>query len=222
MKRLIDVSHHQKGLNLESIPSVDGVIIRLGYADVTDKEAVGFINQCIDLQIPFGLYWYSYAVLEMEARNELKTIIDVVNSINVSKYVKFPFFIDMEDADGQKKNKLGRKWSYADSADILSYMLPYLDDNLQMDIGWYMSQNDAIDVLKDSPHLDIYIKWIARWNEFAPSIQCDFWQYTNNYHGVDASYINDCLYDLLVTKNIKQKKLSDYKVAELLDEIMKR
>lgn len=222
MKRIIDVSHHQKGLKLDSIPSVDGVIIRLGYADVIDKEAVGFINQCIDLQMPFGLYWYSYAVSEKEAQNELDTIVDVVNTINISEYCKLPFFIDMEDADDRKKNKLGRNWSYADAADILLYMLPYLDAYIDMDIGWYMSQNDTINVLKDSPSLDIYIKWIARWNELAPCIICEFWQYTNNYHGVDASYINDCLYDLLVTKNIKQKKLSDYTVAELLDEIMKR
>lgn len=223
MKRLIDVSHHQSGLKLDEVPNIQGVIIRGGYSTNIDKCACDFINQCIDSTIPFGVYWYSYAVNESEAKKEVECICDFIKKVQNVELFKFPFFVDMEDADGRKESKMGRKWGYTDSADILSYMLPLIDE-VSCDVGWYMSQNDAIDVIKDTPSIGTYVNWVARWNSIAPAMLADIWQYTNVFNGnLDASYINDTLYDFFMERNNKAcKNLSDYKVVELLDEIMKR
>ena len=69
----IDISQWQGDMDLT--PYKDGfVIIRGGFWTSADPWAERNIAKCEKLGIPWGLYWYSYALIEAQARQQLRLI----------------------------------------------------------------------------------------------------------------------------------------------------
>jgi GH25 family lysozyme M1 (1,4-beta-N-acetylmuramidase) len=81
VKRGIDISAHNGDINLFALKSqIDFVIIRVGFgtSGTLDKKFKRNADLCKSLGIPFGFYWYSYALnttgAEKEAAACLKAI----------------------------------------------------------------------------------------------------------------------------------------------------
>lgn len=95
-----DISAWQGDINIKALaPQVDFFIFR-GYAGSTkDKKVDRNVNLAIECGKPYGLYIYSYALNEAQAREEALRLVTLANSYSVK-----PNFlvIDMEDADGYK------------------------------------------------------------------------------------------------------------------------
>lgn len=94
----IDVSEHQG--DFDFTPYKDGfVIIRGGYGiRNADKWAERNIAKCEALGIPWGLYWYSYALSEAQARQEAEACLKFLGG----RKPRLGVWFDMEDADGYK------------------------------------------------------------------------------------------------------------------------
>ena len=94
----IDVSEHQG--DFDFTPYKDGfVIIRGGYGiRNADKWAERNIAKCDALGIPWGIYWYSYALNVQTAKLEAERCLRFLNGWKPRLGVWF----DMEDADGYK------------------------------------------------------------------------------------------------------------------------
>lgn len=95
----IDVSEHQG--DFDFTPYKDGfVIIRGGYGiRNADKWAERNIAKCDALGIPWGIYWYSYALNVQTAKLEAERCLRFLNG----RKPRLGVWFDMEDADGYKQ-----------------------------------------------------------------------------------------------------------------------
>ena len=95
----IDVSEHQGDFDFS--PYKDGfVIIRGGYGvRNADKWAERNIAKCDALGIPWGIYWYSYALNVQTAKVEAERCLRFLNG----RKPRLGVWFDMEDADGYKQ-----------------------------------------------------------------------------------------------------------------------
>ena len=97
----IDVSEHQG--DFDFTPYKDGfVIIRGGYGiRNADKWAERNIAKCDALGIPWGIYWYSYALNVQTAKLEAERCLRFLNG----RKPRLGVWFDMEDADGYKADE---------------------------------------------------------------------------------------------------------------------
>ena len=95
----IDVSEHQG--DFDFTPYKDGfVIIRGGYGiRNADKWAERNIAKCDALGIPWGIYWYSYALNVQTAKLEAERCLRFLNG----RKPRLGVWFDMEDTDGYKQ-----------------------------------------------------------------------------------------------------------------------
>ena len=75
-KFVIDVSQHQGTINWDKVKDkIAGAIIRCGYGDdIVSQDDTQFarnLSECERLGIPHGVYLYSYAITEAQAKSEL-------------------------------------------------------------------------------------------------------------------------------------------------------
>ena len=107
----IDISEFNGIIDFDKVvKEVDYVMIRAGFGARTkldkpakeDKLLKKNIEGCLKVGLPFGIYYYSYALDEKEAQEEVSFILSTIKDYR--DYVSFPVAIDMEDADSYKKN----------------------------------------------------------------------------------------------------------------------
>ena len=94
----IDISEHNGNIDLK--PYKDKfVIIRIGYSTTRDAKATRNMDLCEKLGIPYGVYLYSYALTQAQARQEAEFTLRAIKGRKIQVGVWF----DMEDADGWKR-----------------------------------------------------------------------------------------------------------------------
>ena len=101
-KRGIDISAHQGNIDLAALKGqIDFVIIRVGYGTkgTIDNKFRRNADLCEQLGIPYGFYWYSYALDTNGAFAEAGHFLDAIAGYNPT----YGCWFDMEDADGYKK-----------------------------------------------------------------------------------------------------------------------
>ena len=97
----IDISEHNGNIDLSKYKD-QFVIIRAGWGlGHMDKKYRRNVRECERLGIPFGVYWYSYALDDRTAEKEAVSFIDIIKGDNV----QLGAWLDMEDADGWKKRQ---------------------------------------------------------------------------------------------------------------------
>ena len=99
----IDVSKHQGNVNWSHVKA-DGVEFAIARAGIGCKEDIQFRNNyagCKSNGIPIGVYWYSYATSEAEARQEAAACLQVLKG----KTFEFPVYYDVEE---KKQFALGK------------------------------------------------------------------------------------------------------------------
>lgn len=98
-KRIIDVSEHQGVINWEKVKAdgIDGAIIRCGFGQnktgQDDKQFKRNADECSRLNIPFGVYLYSYAKTAAKAQGEAEHALRLVKGYKLS----LPIFYDLEE-----------------------------------------------------------------------------------------------------------------------------
>lgn len=100
----IDISEFNGFIDFEKVKEeVDFVIIRATFGRFgVDKMFKRNVEQCVKFKIPFGFYYYSYAINEEQGIEEAKFFVETIK--DYIKEATFPAFIDMEDSDGYKQN----------------------------------------------------------------------------------------------------------------------
>lgn len=101
-KRGIDISAHQGNIDLATLKSqIDFVIIRVGYGTkgTIDDKFKRNADLCNQLGIPYGFYWYSYALDVDGANKEADAFLNAIAPYKPT----YGCWFDMEDADGYKK-----------------------------------------------------------------------------------------------------------------------
>ena len=177
----VDVSAWQKDIDwdLAAEQGIDYAMIRVGNRGYTegglklDEYFVKNIEGALDAGLEVGVYFFSQAISEQEAREEAQFVLDAIAGYEIS----FPVVFDWEPvtSDSARTNGL--------SADVLSYAAvafceeveaagytPMIYYNLQMAYLHY-----------DLSVIDGYDVWLAQYAEL-PEYYYDFqmWQYTSD------------------------------------------
>lgn len=156
----IDVSKWNGDIDFQlAKQEIDFVIIRCGYTSLSDgttiKEDPLFeqnINQCIQLAIPYGIYYYSLACDEIQAKKEA----DFVTSKLNGRIPDLGVFIDLENEEYQGT------LSNQQLANVATSFLNNIQNENKK--GIYANHHWWSTKLTDS-RLDSYIKWKARYND---------------------------------------------------------
>ena len=180
VKRIIDVSKFQGEIDwyaLKNSNTVDGVILRIGLGStLLDEQAKRNIQKLNELNIPYGIYLFSYAENSQEAIWEA----DYTNRL-IKEYGANPtlgVYLDIE------------KWTtYADASDNISQatyeaiITTYI--NRMSNYGYtarvYTGKNYALNRLTELARS--YVTWIAQYNYV-----CNYpgsyriWQYGSEYY----------------------------------------
>ena len=194
VKRIIDVSKFQGEIDwyaLKNSNTVDGVILRIGLGStLLDEQAKRNIQKLNELNIPYGIYLFSYAENSQEAIWEA----DYTNRL-IKEYGANPtlgVYLDIE------------KWTtHADASDNISQatyeaiITTYI--NRMSNYGYtarvYTGKNYALNRLTELARS--YVTWIAQYNYV-----CNYpgsyriWQYGSEYYpGINGAVDTNVMFN---------------------------
>lgn len=193
--KVIDVSYYQKDVDWDLFARDSdcyGVILRLGYYQTLDKKFERNISELKRLNIPYGIYLFSYASTLSGAKKEA----DFTNKM-ISKYDINPtlgIYYDIESWSTKTSNSNSITKSMYDKIvqhyiNSVSYYTNYKYKVKVYSGRWY-AMNRLGNVSKK------YVDWVAEYNKTCKYDDIYFmWQYTSkgNVPGingnVDISYI---------------------------------
>lgn len=200
-RRGIDISAHQGNIDLAALKNqIDFVIIRVGYGTngTLDTKFKRNADLCVQLGIPFGFYWYSYALNVEGARREAMAMLNAIEPYK-DKY-SYGVWFDMEDADHYKqRNGMPSNQTLRE----MCAMFCKIVEESGYYVGVYASASWFANQL-NGEELKPYDKWTAQWptsggkqtalNTDSNKRNSSMWQFTsagrfNGYNGnLDANY----------------------------------
>ncbi len=178
----IDVSEHQGAIDWQKVKNggISFAIIRIGIGsdgDPTqdDSTAAYNISECERLGIPYGVYLYSYALDDNEARSEVSHILRMLGG----KHPPLGVYLDVEDTTYY--NKYGHD-PFSDFRSELNRICQIEMDTLKSagyggQTGIYTNLNYLRNVLESSLFTDNKL-WLAQYYS-SNSSPCVIWQYTS-------------------------------------------
>ncbi len=178
-KFVIDVSQHQGTINWNTVKDkIDGAIIRCGYGDdlpEQDDTQARNLSECERLGIPHGVYLYSYATTEAQAKSELAHVLRLIKG---HKF-ELPIFIDVEESGTEQFAPRACR-VVCEGLKKAGYI-----PGVYSSLSWW---NSCLTEIKE------YTRWVAHWNPTC-GYTGDYliWQYgTSKVDGingeVDANY----------------------------------
>lgn len=184
MKKGIDLSHHNPAFNfIEAKKKIDFVMIRAGFGkNNEDREFKRNVKECTALKIPFGLYWFSYALTPEMAEREADYVCDKALGLNLD----YPIAFDFEYGSIEYMKKHGIKINAELIHKIAVSFLKRVEER-----GYYAMLYTNRDFLQK--YFDglekRYSLWFAEWNVENPSAVCQMWQYgVDEELNVDGNY----------------------------------
>lgn len=188
----IDVSYANGKIDWNKVkPHIDFAMIRAGYGtktiDTKFKENAG---ACSALNIPFGVYWFSYALNETMAKQEARKCLATVKPYKLSCPIAFDFEYDSM-AYAKKKGVI------ISPSKMCSIACAFLDEIIAngYDVLLYTNSdywfNMGFKNLKDR-----YPIWCATWGKDKPAIYCQMWQdsSTGKIEGIEGNVDTDVSY----------------------------
>lgn len=169
----IDVSSHQGIIDWETVKDhIDFAIIRCGYGqDRVDQDDRMFrrnADECTRLNIPFGVYLYSYARSINDALSEARHVVRLVAGYKMA----YPVYYDLED-----ETTTGRQ-----SNDVIANIAKTFCDYLEVH-GYYTGIYASLYWWRTkltSPIFNRYTRWVANYAaELNFSKSYDMWQYSS-------------------------------------------
>lgn len=180
-KKGIDVSQWQGAIDWQKVKNsgVAFAMIRAGYGQNNiDKQFVRNISECNRLEIPCGIYWFSYATTAAMAKREAQYALAAVKPYHLDYPVAFDFEYDSVN--------------YASKAGVTvtkqlatSIAVAFLDE---VEAGGYYgvlyTNQDYLNRYFDASLKERYDIWLASWysspNFDKPPISCGIWQHASD------------------------------------------
>lgn len=171
----IDVSKYQGEIDWEKAKEsgmVQFALLRAGYGRFLKQEDPTFdtnYSKCKELDIPVGVYWYSYATSKSEAEQEADICLQVLDG----KSLEYPVFFDQEYEPNitvlSKQTKTDICLAFMNKIKAAGFKT-----------GLYCSRDWIFSHLYKN-QLTGYDKWIAEYNSSCKYTDSDLciWQYTS-------------------------------------------
>lgn len=196
----IDVSENNGYIDWDAVKEagVEFAIVRCSYGLESKDEMFEYnVNEAHKRGIKTGAYHYSYALDELEAKQEADNCRKVIDEAGV--LLELPVFFDMEDADGYKARN-----GFAFDAEEITAMCKAFIHHIGLNCGVYASES-WFDTYIDWKSLGCSV-WNAAWNSPTAhffedangnndGIQGYIWQFTDALY-IDGSYFDgNIIYD---------------------------
>lgn len=181
VKAGIDVSYYQGNIDWENVP-MDFAIIRAGYrgwgtGEIVEDEKVRVnCEQANAKNIPIGLYFFSQAVSETEARAEAQFVLAIAKNYRV----EYPIYIDTELSGAAGNAGRADKLTAAQRTACVKAFCDEVE-KAGYYAGIYCSESWCKNNLLYND-LKAYDFWIAKWSTNEPFVPVSWgvWQHTNN------------------------------------------
>lgn len=180
-KLIADISSNNGSVNMATMAKkVNGIIIRAGYRGYSagtiqqDSRWAENSKAAMAAGIPMGVYWFTTATSDAEARAEANKLLQIIKGLNLA----CPVWLDLEYAPGKK----GRADKLT-AAKRTQYAVTWLEKvrGAGYQVGVYCNPDFLKSGLVGSKLAD-YPKWIARYGSSLP-MDCEMWQYTSTASG---------------------------------------
>ena len=195
----IDVSEHNEKIDWQGVAEeYDFAFIRVGYRGYgngsicEDKYAKENLKAAEKAGIPFGVYFYTQAVSEKEAKVEADFVIDIVRHYDL----KLPIVIDFEyptDESGYFTGRLAEnQLSKEENTKIVNAFCSRVEDKGYIS-GVYASSSVLQNDLKIDDFGDNTVVWAADYGSIVSyDVDYDIWQYskTGQSECVESKYVD--------------------------------
>lgn len=178
--KYIDISTHNGDIDFSKLAGkVDGVIIRAGYGkNNIDKRFKQNAEGCAKYNIPFGVYWFSYATTAAEAAQEAAYCLAAIKPYKV----QLPVCFDLEYDSVAYAKKKGVTIDRALASDMARAFCEAVEK-----AGYFAMNYANEDYCKNYFDTDILRRfglWYARYTK-QPVLEsrprnCGIWQYTSS------------------------------------------
>lgn len=189
----IDLSHHNEGINFDTLKNegVEFAILRAGYtgygdgvSKAKDTQFENFYNQCKERGIGVGAYWFTCANTYQKGVDEANYMYD--NCLK-GKQFDYPIYIDVEDDTG------GRYWLRNAGRERITDGICGFCERME-ELGYYVGIYANFDWFNnwiDQNRVVNYDKWLAYWTSNHPDtyLASDMWQFGGEYNAVRSPYL---------------------------------
>lgn len=209
----IDVSSYQGNINWDKVkPNIDFAIIRCGwgsdYKKQDDSKFARNVQECIRLNIPYGVYLYSYADTTAKLQSEIKHVLRLIKGIAPKP---FCVYYDMEDSSTTKLGKAKlteHALEFCKAMNVAGYRAGVYANQ------YWCKTHLNIKAIADAKHSI----WCAKYSLFKPSIAAsyDIWQYSSKgkVDGISGNVDMNTMYNQLYNIAPKPAKLSTKELAD--------
>ena len=175
-RKVYDVSVHNGLIDWEQVKQdgTDFVMIRAGYGrNNIDERWVDNASSCVRLGIPFGIYWFSYALNEAMAEQEAAYAVEAV-----SRYLSYcPIAYDLEY---DTVRYAATKGVTIDGALAARMADAFLGRAVRAGYEpWLYANKDYLERMFDASLLQRYHLWYARYNRVPGREDMGMWQYSS-------------------------------------------
>ncbi len=193
--KVIDVSYYQKNIDWNAFYDSGkyyGVILRLGFYNTLDKSFVRNLSELKRLNIPYGIYLFSYATSINGARLEAEFTNNMIDKYDIKPNLGIYYDLESWKTNSLSTDKITKNgYNYIAKAYVES-VKKHVNNNYK--VGVYSGRWYAMNRLGKTAKS--YVLWVAEYNKTCKyDDKYIMWQYTskgsvpgiNGY--VDISYL---------------------------------
>ena len=192
---LIDISAWQQHINWQAIldAHIDGVIIKLGEYTNLDEMFIRHVNDAVEYNLPYGVYYYAHAQTISESINEALWVDQMIKTYLDGENPPLGIWYDAED-ESLLQSPINPAYMIGNFINKLNE----LDYNY---VGLYSSYNWLTNIIDLNLLADYIPIWVAQYyheNSFKqehPERICKIWQYT------DSKQIDNMIFDANIYYN---------------------
>ena len=178
-KYIIDVSTHQGKIDWDKVKNadmIDGVILRIGYGSYyEDGQVAANIKALKRLNIPYGVYLFSYAENKSEALQESKNMLNIIKKYDMKPTLGVYYDIESWELSNASSSNI----TTAKYDEIITTFVNNMHNSGYKDTYVYTDLNHIRNIL--STNMRKYIRWVAQYNHY-----CNYdgeyfmWQYSSS------------------------------------------
>ena len=193
--KVVDVSYYQKDVNWDLFASESdcyGVILRLGYYETLDKKFERNISELKRLNIPYGIYLYSYSVNKEDAIKEANFTINMIDKYDINPTLGIYYDIESWSRKDKKSSSISKDMYDIIITTYIDMVSNYVENKYKVKVysGRWYAMNKFNSLGKS------YVDWVAEYNKTCKyDDNYSMWQFTSKGSvpgingNVDISYI---------------------------------
>ncbi len=220
--RGIDVSEHNGTIDWEKVKAsgIQFAMLRAGYGKGNvDKQFVRNAQGCTRVGMPFGVYWFSYAVSEAEAAQEAAHCLKAVEPYQLDLPIAYDFEYD-------SVNNAAKRGVTVTKALASKLAKTFLDAIRKAGYGAANYANPAFLNRYFDASVD-YPLWLAQWPSGTPALDkpprdCHMWQYSEkgSVPGINGNVDMDVCYGVAIKRQPLTDRQKVQRAAGLSDKTM--